>query len=46
LFVNNAGVFDCADIIFANGKATAGELVRHKSNQYFTVDYVPVIART
>jgi hypothetical protein len=46
VFVNDAGVFDCADIIFANGKATAGELVRHKSRQYFTVDYVPVIART
>ncbi|KDR40844.1 OmpA family protein [Caballeronia glathei] len=46
VFVNNAGVFDCADIIFANGKATAGELVRHKSSQYFTVEYVPVIART
>lgn len=46
VFVNNAGVFDCADIIFANGKATAGELVLRKSNQYFTVDYVPVIART
>ncbi|MEM5387807.1 OmpA family protein [Paraburkholderia phymatum] len=46
VFVNNAGVFDCADIIFSNGKATAGELVRHKSNQYFTVDYVPAIART
>jgi outer membrane protein OmpA-like peptidoglycan-associated protein len=46
VFLNDAGVFDCADIIFANGKATAGELVRHKSSQYFTVDYVPVIART
>jgi outer membrane protein OmpA-like peptidoglycan-associated protein len=46
VFVNDAGVFDCADIIFANGKATAGELVRHNSRQYFTVDYVPVIART
>ncbi len=46
VFVNNAAVFDCADIIFANGKATAGELVRHKSSQYFTVEYVPVIART
>jgi outer membrane protein OmpA-like peptidoglycan-associated protein len=46
VFVNKAGVFDCADIIFANGKATAGELVRRASNQYFTVDYVPVIART
>ncbi|WP_321958152.1 OmpA family protein [Paraburkholderia bannensis] len=46
VFVNNAGVFDCADIIFSNGKATAGELVRHKSNQFFTVDYVPTIARS
>lgn len=46
VFVNNAGVFDCADIIFSNGKATAGELVRRKSNQFFTVDYVPTIART
>lgn len=46
VFVNKAGVFDCADIIFSNGKATAGELVRHKSNQFFTVDYVPTIARS
>jgi len=46
VFVNNSGVFDCADIIFSNGKATSGELVRRKSNQYFTVNYVPVIART
>jgi hypothetical protein len=46
VFVNNSGVFDCADIIFSNGKATSGELVRRKSSQYFTVNYVPVIART
>ena len=46
VFVNNSGVFDCADIIFSNGKATSGELVRRRSSQYFTVNYVPVIART
>ncbi|MEX3986179.1 OmpA family protein [Paraburkholderia sp. EG287A] len=46
VFVNSAGVFDCADIIFSNGKVTAGELVRHKSSQFFTVDYVPIIARS
>jgi outer membrane protein OmpA-like peptidoglycan-associated protein len=46
VFVSNSGVFDCADIIFSNGKATSGELVRRKSTQYFTVKYVPVIART
>jgi outer membrane protein OmpA-like peptidoglycan-associated protein len=46
VFVNDSGVFDCADIIFSNGKATSGELVRRKSSRYFTVNYVPVIART
>ena len=46
VFLNNSGVFDCADIIFSDGKATSGELVRRRSSQYFTVDYVPVIART
>jgi hypothetical protein len=45
VFVHSDGLFDCADILFSNGKAMSGELVRHKRNQYFTVDYVPVIAR-
>jgi len=46
VFVKQAGVFDCADILFSKGKATSGELVRGKSGKYFTVDYVPTIART
>jgi outer membrane protein OmpA-like peptidoglycan-associated protein len=46
VFVNKSGVFDCADILFSNGKATSGELIRRRSSQYFTVNYVPVIART
>ncbi|MCY0386543.1 OmpA family protein [Robbsia sp. Bb-Pol-6] len=46
VFVNDRGVFDCADILFSNGKAISGELVRRRNDQYFTVNYVPVIART
>lgn len=46
VFVKSSALFDCADILFSNGKATAGELVRRGSDQYFIVNYVPVIART
>jgi outer membrane protein OmpA-like peptidoglycan-associated protein len=46
VFLKQAGVFNCADIIFSNGKASSGELVRTTSGKYFTVDYVPTIART
>ncbi len=46
VFVRQAGVFDCADILFSRGKATSGELVRGKGGKFFTVNYVPTIART
>jgi hypothetical protein len=46
VFVKSSALFDCADILFSNGKATAGELVRRGNDHFFTVDYVPVIART
>jgi outer membrane protein OmpA-like peptidoglycan-associated protein len=46
VFVKQAGVFDCADILFSRGKAASGELVRGKGGKFFTVDYVPTIART
>jgi outer membrane protein OmpA-like peptidoglycan-associated protein len=46
VFVKQAGVFDCADILFSKGRASSGELVRGKGGKYFTVNYVPTIART
>lgn len=46
VFVKQPGIFDCADILFSKGRASSGELVRGKGGKYFTVNYVPTIART